>query len=133
MNKKNIAAMALAVAVLSASAVYAGWGWGGHGMQFGPNVTTESVRKFQKDSLGLRDEMMVKELELQQEYSKANPDPDRIAAIKKEMIDLRAKIQKAADKHGITGGRMGSAMMGQGAAGQGSMTGMGCSCPMCGW
>jgi hypothetical protein len=93
-----------------------GWSRGGYGTRYG-TVDTERFRNFQKDTLSLREEMMSKNLELQNEYSKPTPDPKRVAALEKETIDLQTKIQEVADKYGISGqgrGYPGRGMMGPG-------------------
>lgn len=132
---KKVAVIGLAVIIglLTASGVYA-W-WGGYGMGYGTGTNSETMKKFQKETLSLRDDIITKKLELQEEYSKPDPDSDRIAALRKEIIDIQAKIQKSADKYGISGkgprGRhMGGMMGGRGM--MGNAMGM-CSCDMCGW
>ena len=70
-------------------------------MGYGAGTNVETMKKFQKETLSLRDEIMTKKLELQSEYNKPTPDTNRIATIQKEIIDLRAKIQEIANKHGI--------------------------------
>ena len=65
-------------------------------------VDVNAFRNFQKETLPLRDEMAVKRLELRNEFSKTNPDQAKIAALKKEMIDLRTQISDAAKKNGST-------------------------------
>ena len=64
-------------------------------------VTPESMAKFQKETLSLRDELITKRLELSQEYDKDTPDADRVAQLRKDMIDVQTKIQKIADKYDI--------------------------------
>jgi len=126
--KKLMAISLIVVAgLLFSSAVYA-W-WGGYGMGSGAGTNVETMKKFQKETLSLRDELMTKQLELQNEYSKPVSDTNRIATLKKEIIDLQTKIQTVADKYGISGwGQMGQGMMGPGMMGQGM--GM---CPCMGW
>jgi zinc resistance-associated protein len=97
---------------------YGGWSRGGYGTRYG-TVDTESFRSFQKDTLSLREEMIAKDLELQNEYNKPTPDPKRIATLEKEAIDLQTKIQEVADKYGLSawgpmGGYAGRGMMGPG-------------------
>jgi len=120
-----------------------GYGAGGTGKA----VDIEKFKKFQKETSGLRDDMHLKMLELRNEYSKEKPDEDRIATLQKELIDIRTKIHKAADKAGIAeegrgwggrrgfGGRgfgpgmMGPGMMGPGFMGPGMMGGGNGYCP----
>lgn len=138
MKRGIIIGLALVVGIILASAVYAMGPMGGHGMGsstpaggYGTGdfttVDIEVVKKFQKETLPLRDELITKKLELHKEYSKTNPDKGRIATLRKEIIDIELKIQEKADAAGLSslGGMMGHGMMGRG------MTGTGCQCPMC--
>ncbi len=133
---KRSTVVTVLVAVLGlfiAGGAYAWWG-GGYGMGYGTGTNVETMKKFQSETLSLRDAIMTKNLELQNEYNKPAPDANRIAALQKEIIDLQAKIQTVAEKHGITaggamGGYMGGMMM-SGMMGSGMMMDM---CPMMGW
>lgn len=64
----------------------------------------ERMRRFQKETLSLRDELAAKRVDLEAEYDKAEPDPARIAALRNEIADLQGRIQAAADKHGVRRG-----------------------------
>jgi hypothetical protein len=111
------------------------WDQGGHGcgmMGYGPGggkaVDVEKFKQFQKETSTLREEMMTKKIELRNEFLKDKPDTDRIATLQKDVIDLRTKIGKAADKAGLEGfgphrggGPMGHGPMG----GHGKMGGCG--------
>ena len=70
-------------------------------------VAPETMAKFQKETLSMRDELITKRLELNQEYDKETPDADRIAQLRKDMIDVQTKIQKVADKYDISMGGQG--------------------------
>lgn len=122
---KNIVIMVMTAALVFAigSAVYA-FGHG-DGMNYlaDSKVDIDKVKKFQKETLNLRDDLIVKKLEVRQEYSKEKPNLDRIATLKKEIIDLHTKIQKSAEAnglpaygagHGMKGGKMGRGIMGKG-------------------
>ena len=81
-------------------------------------VNVENLKKFQKETLSLRDDLMTKRAELQNEYNKQTPDTARIADLRKQMIDIQANIQKAAVKNGLPAwgqgngrGRMGRGMI----------------------
>lgn len=147
MKKAIMVSLVLIAALILASAIpvevinlgYAHGPRGGHGMcssaptaGCGMSSTTtdiDAVKKFLKETLPLRDELITKRLELQNEYGKATPDKSRIATLRKEIIDIELKIQEKADAAGLstwTGGMMGHGMMGRG------MSGMGYPCPM-GW
>ena len=71
------------------------------------DVAPEVMAKFQKETLSLRDELITKRLELRQEYNMENPDADHTAQLRKDMIDIRTKIQKIADKYDIEAGGQG--------------------------
>ncbi len=135
---RNILIIVMVAALVFAigSAVYA-FGPGG-GMHYfaDPNVDIAKVKKFQKETAGLRDELVVKKLEVRQEYGKEKPNLDRIAALKKEIIDLHTKIQKSAEanglpaygvKHKMAGRGMKNGKTGHGIMGKGMMQG---NCPM---
>ena len=135
---KTVTTMVMAVMAvfLLASAAFA-W-WDGPGMGNGPGyysgANSETMKKFQKETLSLRDDLMTKQLDLQAEYDKPVPDTARIASLKKDIIDIQAKIQIVADKHGVPAwgpGSGGGMMMGRGMMGRGMMMGAGCPCPMC--
>lgn len=103
----------------------------------GGTTNIESLKKFQTETATLRDELTIKFFELQNEYAKTEPDYNRIATIRKEIVDIQTKLQASADKYGvwcpmcgmgggITGqGMMGRGMMGGGMMGQGMMMGPG--------
>ncbi len=136
MKKVTGMVMAVMVVFVSASSAFA-W-WDGPGMGYGPGsysgANAETMKKFQKETFSLRDELMTKQLDLQAEYEKPVPDTARIASIRKDIIDIQAKIQVVADKHGVPAwgsGSGGGMMMGRGMMGRGMMMGAGCPCPMC--
>ncbi len=133
--KKLMGIMAIGLVLVLASAAFA-W-WDGPGMGYGPGyysgANAETMKKFQKETLSLRDDLMTKQIELQTEYDKPAPDTARIAAIRKDMIDLQAKVQVIADKYGVPawGSGSGGMMTGRGPMGRGMMRAAGCPCPMC--
>lgn len=99
-----------------------------------PSVDIDNIKKFQKETLSLRDDLITKKLELRKEYNKPERDYNQIATLKKEIVDLKTKIEAIADKYGIKNTkRMGPRMMdGMGSSGmmKGGMM-SGCPCPMC--
>ena len=132
MRKGAIIGLILIVALISVSTVYAVGPWGGHQHEMGysASVDIDAVKKFQKETLPLRDELITKRLELQKEYAKDTPDKAHIATLRKEIIDIELKIQEKADAAGIS--NRGCGMMGQGTMGHGMMMGrgmMGTECP----
>jgi hypothetical protein len=104
MTRKVAIGIALALTVLGGTVVYAGMGCNGGAGMFGDNPDIEKVRTFQKETLTDRDEMMIKRLELKQELAQKSPDKVKVEALRKEMIDLRTKLQNSANKIGLTGG-----------------------------
>jgi len=82
-------------------------------------VDVNAFRNFQKETLPLRDEMAVKRLELRNEFTKETPDQAKIAALQKEMIDLRTKISDAAKKNGLPDSGFGRGYVGGDGYGRG--------------
>jgi zinc resistance-associated protein len=127
---KKVATISLViVGLLISGFAYADWmgGCNEYRMPYGQSTNIDSLKSFQRDTLPVRDEVMTKNAEVQNEYGKATPDYKKIATLQKEIIDLRTKIQVAADKYGVASwgpmsGGMGPSMMGVGAMGPG-MTG----------
>jgi len=101
MRKGVIVNLIAAAVLILVSAVYAHWPEGGYSTCRFQNADLDSVKKFQKETLPLRDELITKRFEIRKEFSKAKPDRGRIAAIKKEIIDIRTKIQQKADETGV--------------------------------
>ena len=103
MRKGVILSLLLIAGLVFVSVVYAYFPGGGLGTclsGFG-NTDTETVKKFQKDTLPMRDDLITKRLELRREFSKENPDRDRIASLQKEIIDIRTKILNKSDEAGL--------------------------------
>jgi ribosomal protein L29 len=75
----------------------------GTGQEATPSTTTniEDLKKFQKETLSLRDELITKRFELKNEYSKSPKDYSRIATLRKEIAEIRTKIEAIADKYAI--------------------------------
>jgi hypothetical protein len=130
---KKTAGVVIAVALVLAMSGAAFARWGGPGAGCGPgfsgaDVDVDKVRQFQKETLGARDELMIKKIELRNEYAKADPDTDRIKALRKEADDLQANIRSAADKYGMPDRGPGR-MAGRGPWGRGMGPGAGYPCP----
>jgi hypothetical protein len=144
MKKKWVAGLVIVAVLIVATGVYATGGFGpcggpGRGAGFGPGkqVDVTAFRNFQKETLPLRDEMAAKRLEMRNEYANETPDQNKIAALQEEMVDLRTKIQAAAEKNGLPGpgfgrglggGRGPGAGFGPGQGGRGGCGGPG-GCP----
>ena len=65
------------------------WCWGPGGVTQG-QVLDPALEK-------LRDELNAKDVEIQRELDVQKPDPDRLAVLEKEAIDIQVKIAKAGD------------------------------------
>ena len=114
MKKTLLIAVVVAAALASGGAVYAHMADGewGHGpgaclAGTGGNVNIENFKNFQKETLGLRDELMIKRVELGNELNATNPDTARVTELKKEVADLQTKIKQSADKNGVAAGGRG--------------------------
>lgn len=101
MKKVLVVALVVVFGALLSTGAFAAW-TKGQGPGPGTQVDVNAFRAFQKETLPLRDEMAAKRLELRNEFSKENPDQAKIAALQKEMIDLRTKISDAAKKNGLS-------------------------------
>lgn len=133
MKRTTIVIAVAAAALLGAGAAFAQMGNRGGGPGAGciygagytgtnANVNGESLKKFQKETLSLRDELVAKRAEIGNEYAKQTPDITRIAELRKQMIDIQAKIQQAAVKNGLPAMGQGYGRAGRG---RGMMAGPG--------
>jgi hypothetical protein len=117
MRKRVMVSVVLAAFLLLGSAVYANFPDGYRNCLSRYNMADlEKVKQFQHDTLQLRDELMVKKLAIRQEYAKAAPDRQKIAALQKEVIDIRTQIHQKADENGIPlkgCGKIGKRMVGK--------------------
>jgi len=127
MKKMIVGLMVVALLATAGLAMAQGWGRGmgygpgpcagygpGSGMGYGPmgssgpalNLTAEQNQKIQamresffKESLPLRNEMQIKQLELRTLWAQTNPDQEKILAKQKEINALRAQMQEKATKN----------------------------------
>jgi hypothetical protein len=67
---------------------------GGCGNCIQSSAATDPYRKFQGDTIELRQEMMLKRFDLQRENLKAVPDNARVAVLQAEIKSIQAKIQE---------------------------------------
>jgi Spy/CpxP family protein refolding chaperone len=88
-------------------------GYGPRGQGYGPgawgpglNLTPEQTQKMQalqesffKETIPLRNEMMVKKLELQTLWAQTKPEQEKILAKQKEINALRVQLQERATKN----------------------------------
>lgn len=131
MKKELLMFLVVAVILALSLVVYADGNRWGPGMNYDTSANPESVRKFQKETSTLRDELAAKYVELDREMSRQDYDPARVAAIKKDIIDLETRIQISARKHGVFTRPGGGATGGRTYR---SGCGWGCDdCPWWGW
>lgn len=69
-------------------------------------VPSDPWRRFQADTLGLRQEMMNKRFELQRENLKAVPDVTRQGMLQAEIREIQAKIRAVRQQSGLPEGAM---------------------------
>lgn len=62
---------------------------------------SEQLRKFQADTIDLRQEMMLKRFEVQRENLKATPDNAKIDALRTEIKTIQAKIMDIRTQSGL--------------------------------
>lgn len=100
MKKMSIVAIALSLAVSLFSMAYAGMD-GGCGSCVKQGGASDPYRKFQADTIDLRQEMMVKRFEVQRENLKAVPDSAKVASLQAEIKALQAKILEMRAQSGL--------------------------------
>lgn len=104
MKKLSVAAMSLILVVslftLAHAVVRNGIG-GGCGDCAQQAVPSDPFRKFQADTLDLRQEMMTKRFELQRENLKGTPDRGKIAALQADITTLQSRILDLRGKSGL--------------------------------
>lgn len=129
---KGIGIMMVATMVLAlAGSAFARWD--GTGMGRGPgcyqSADTETLKKFRQETLSLREELITKKTDLRAEFDKPEPDAAHIATLRKDISDLRLKIQTIAEKNGLPawGPGPGGMMAGRG-LGRGIMMRADCPC-----
>lgn len=97
MKKMSVAVITLSLAVSLFSIADAGYrngsgGGCGNCVQNGVSAPSDPFRKFQADTIDLRQEMMTKRFEMQRENLKGTPDTAKIASLKAEVKTIQAKL-----------------------------------------
>jgi hypothetical protein len=108
MKKMTVVLMALALAVSTLSIADAGNRNGmGRGCDNCPQVgaPSEQFRKFQADTIDLRQEMMAKRFEIQRENLKGTPDKAKIASLQADINAVQSKIQVIRSQSGLPAGK----------------------------
>ncbi len=105
MKKKFILTIGVCLVVALQTFSYGGHGNGMGGgcencLQQGGEASAQ-LRKFQQDTLDLRQEMMLRRFELQRENLTAVPNGAKIAVLQAEISSLQAKITAARTKSGL--------------------------------
>lgn len=128
MKKMSVAAIALTLAVSLFSIADAGnrngmEGGCGNCAQGGTAAPSDQFRKFQGDTIDLRQEMMIKRFEVQRENLKGTPDEAKIAALQADIKALQSKILDLRSQSGLPvdkcDGECGQTMGGFGKKGMG--------------
>ena len=129
MKKMFVVAAALTMAVSLSSFADAGYGKGmGSGCANCPlqGAASEPFRKFQADTIDLRQEMMTKRFELQRENLKGTPDSEKIASLQADIKTLQAKILDIRKQSGLPVGKSdGECVQKKGGSGKKGMGGCG--------
>lgn len=101
-----IVALALAVTLSGVAEARRHMGHGDCGPCGGQNTAqTEQAKKFQADTLDLRQEMMNKRFEMQRENLKGTPDTGKIAALAADITAIRTKIHEIRVQSGLPTGK----------------------------
>ncbi len=88
---KSLAMIAVSIGLLGTAVVYAGNDSGP-----APDAYVVSSGKIQEETIGPSADLAVRQQDLQLENKKANRDPDRIAALQKQIDELRAENEDLA-------------------------------------
>ncbi|MEI6306875.1 MAG: hypothetical protein WCP33_08635 [Deltaproteobacteria bacterium] len=131
MKKVTAVVAVLALALAIGSTVQAGNQMGsmhgdwGNCNQAGASVTSDQMRKFQSDTIDLRQEMMKKRFEIQRENLKPTTDNTKISALQTEIKAIQSKINEIRVKSGLPERGKGNGgcghMGGRGGCGSGQM------------
>lgn len=98
MKHKTIIGLVVILEIVLLGAIHAS---GYHGINACQNVDIEKVKQFQKATISIRDELVIKRLELRKGFKQPTPNSDRISKLKREIRDLRVRIKEAANKSGV--------------------------------
>lgn len=105
MKKMSVVVLALSLAVYMFGIANAGKNGMGMGMGCAncpqAGTASEPFRKFNADTIDLRQEMMTKRFEIQRENLKGTPDKDKITALQAEISVLQTKIMDIRSQSGL--------------------------------
>ena len=105
MKKMSVVMVALSLAVSMFSIATAGnmnGMGGGCGNCVQQGASSDPFRKFQADTIDLRQEMMTKRFDMQRENLKGTPDASKITALQGEIKVIQAKILDIRSKSGLS-------------------------------
>jgi hypothetical protein len=104
MKKMSVVMIALSLSVSLAGIATAGMGGGcdNCGRQ---GAVSDPYRKFQADTIDLRQEMMTKRFEVQRENMQAIPDAAKVSALQAEIKVIQAKIMEIRSRSGLPAGK----------------------------
>jgi len=103
---RTIIGLLVIIGIITTSALYAAGYRDQKRMENCQTVDIEKVKQFQKETSDLRDDLVIKRLELRNEKMKQTPDTGRIAALTNEIKEIRHKIKGVADKYEVPIGCM---------------------------
>ena len=86
--------LVLAAGLMLVSAVYAYFPAGIQRTVQLERADLNSLKKFQRETLSLRDELITKRLELSREFCRQKLNKNRIAALQRKILDIRTQIQR---------------------------------------
>jgi glutamine synthetase type III len=98
---KTIIGLLVISGILITGAVYAAGNLNQNRIKDCQNVDIEKVKQFQNETSALRDDLVIKKMELRNEEMKQDPDKDKIATLRNEIIEIRNKIRGVADKYEV--------------------------------
>ena len=99
-----VAALGLAVSLLSIANAGNRNGMGGgcdNCVHREKTVSSDQQRKFQADTIDLRQEMMTKRFEVQRENLKSTPDKEKMASLQADIKALQARILDIRSQSGL--------------------------------
>jgi len=103
---KNLTTLTALVAFLTvafSAGTMAQCGYIGGPMQLSPAATIapETLKKFNTETKALQEQLIDKQALLKKEWLKDDPDPDAIAKLQKDIIDIQTGMLKVAKKLGM--------------------------------
>jgi len=105
MKKTILTGAIITFALFLATGSFAWWSSWRHspGMMMGYTMTQnqEAAARFRSEAQPLRSKLIKKETELRMELVKPTPDPNRVSALRTEIITIEGKIRQLAVKYDV--------------------------------